>query len=574
MESLWSGRIARSLTSLVVLGGLITAAVLVLIAASGGQVQGEPAGQEGFLTDIKPYLKGVPGSGYETQPLLSAGDLVPETGSPDGHYQMVGIPDGLGATQEGDRTEPGRGDDERGRDDGITRLFMNHEIPQETQSHPLVDTPVSQRGAFVSEYLMAQDGSILSGRRAFDTVYQDDTFVGAAADTTNATRAFSRFCSGFLGDSRVGFDRPIYLTGEESSRIAGATSTESFDPNGSQSVAIFTDDDGEREAHALSDLGFFAKENTVVAPHTGKRTVAFSLEDGPTTPDSQLYMYVGEKQKTGTVLERNGLVGGTLYVFASDDSAQNSEATVKNGTVQGHWVALQKAQNEIEQEALADAAGAFGFVRIEDGGFGRSNKGFYFNTTGESADPTINHLGRNYRLRFAPNQDPAKQNPTLSVVYNGDQVDAAGQDIAFSPDNLDVVGRLEAIQEDGTNVSRPEMEQRNRDGSVWLVDGSFTSDSIGEFPPRERVAELVGRSEGGRSEGGRDGVRTGAGIWESSGIIDASEFFGKGTYLLDVQAHSPTNPPCPGGETFGPQCKNETVEDGQLLFLRPAGEGG
>lgn len=556
-----SGRIARSLTSLAVLGGLITAAVLVLIAA--GQAQGEP--QEGFLTDIKPYLKGVPGSGYETQPLLSAGDLVPMTGNTDEDYQMVGIPDGLGATLEGNRTEPGRGDDERGRDDGITRLFMNHELTQTTQSHPLVDTPVHQRGAFVSEYLMAQDGSILSGRRAFDTVYQDDTLVGPAADTTNTTRAFSRFCSGFLGDSRVGFDRPIYLTGEETSRSTGASSTESFSQNGSQTVAIFTDDDGKREAHALSDFGYFAKENTVVAPNTGMRTVAFSLEDGPTTPDSQLYMYVGKK-KTGTVLERNGLVGGTLYVFASDDPAKNSEATFKNGTVQGHWVALPKAHDEIEQETLADAAGAFGFVRIEDGGFGRSNKLFNFNTTGESADPTINRLGRNYRLSFDPNQAPAKQEPSLSVVYNGDQVDAAGQDTAFSPDNLTVAGRMEAIQEDGTSASRPEMEERNRDGSVWLVDRTFTSDSPEEFPPRERVAELVGRSEGGR-----DGIRTGAGIWESSGIIDASESFGKGTYLLDVQAHPPTNPPCPGGTTWGPQCKTETVEDGQLLFLRRAG---
>lgn len=552
MGKSWSRRIARSLTSLAVLGGLATAAMLVLIAASGTQAQGES--QEGFLTEIKPYLKGVRGSGYQTKPLLSAGDVVPETENPGGRYQMVGIPDGLGATQ-----------------DTNTRLFMNHELTQQDLSHPLVDTQVYQRGAFVSEYLMAQDGSILSGRRAFDKVYQDDTFVGPAADTSNSTRAFSRFCSGFLADSRVGFDRPIYLTGEETSRSSGATSTDSFNPNGPQSVAIFTNDDGEREAHALSDLGFFPKENTVVAPNTGELTVAISTEDGPRTPDSQLYMYVGVKQTTGTVLQRNGLVGGTLYVFASDDPSKNSEATFKNGTVEGHWVALPKAQNDVEQDQLADAAGAFGFVRIEDGAFGGSNETFDFVTTGESTDPAINRLGRNYRLSlsFSPDQNPAEQNASLSVVYNADQVDEAGQDMAFSPDNVTAAGSREAIQEDGKSASRPEMEERNRDGSVWLVNSSFTSDAAGKFPPRERVAELVGRSKGGR-----DGIRTGAGIWESSGIIDASQSFGKGTYLLDVQAHPPTNPPCPGGETWGPECKNETVEDGQLLFLRQAGAGG
>ena len=205
-----------------------------------------------------------------------------------------------------------------------------------------------------------------------------------------------------------------------------------------------------------------------------------------------------------------------------------------------------------------------------------------------------------YRLRFNRNQDPEKQKPRLSLVYNADQVDAANQDVAFSPDNHAAVGQLQAIQEDGTNSSRPELEQRDRDGSVWLVDGGFTSDAPGEFPPRERVGVLVGRpsvtdqTPPGEA-GGRDGIPTTAGVWESSGIIDVSEFFSgddgssnsgnnsnnsrnnlnkKGQFfLLDVQVYRPTNPPCPGGTTFGPQCVPETVEGGQLLFLRQPDDG-
>jgi hypothetical protein len=50
-------------------------------------------------------------------------------------------------------------------------------------------------------------------------------------------------------------------------------------------------------------------------------------------------------------------------------------------------------------------------------------------------------------------------------------------------------------------------------------------------------------------------------VWETSGIIDVSEIFGKDTWLSDVQAHSPTA--APGGTTV-------TVEDGQLFLLRPA----
>ena len=536
------------------------AATLMVISTGVGQAQQE---EQGFKTAIKPYLKGV--AGWETEPLLSAGDKVPETGVPGSEYQMVGIPDGLGATQD-DATR--RADD---NENGVTRLYMNHELPQAVVSHPRVSTPVYQRGAFVSEYRMAEDGSILSGQRAFDFVFQDDTLVGPAADSTNTTRAFSRFCSGFMADRRVGFDRPIYLTGEETSRSTGASSTDSFNPNGSQTVAIFENDNGRREAHALSDFGFFAKENTLVAPNTGMKTVAFSTEDGPQTPDSQLYMYVGTKQKTGTVLERNGLVGGKLYVFASDDPARNSEANFENGSLAGHWVEIprEERENEVEQEAAADAAGAFGFVRIEDGAFGRQKNEFRFVTTGDSNPPTINRLGMNYKLEFKPDQAPEKQTPVLSVIYNADQVDAANEDIAFSPDNMDVVGRQQIIQEDGTGSSRPEIASRGRDGSVWQVDGAHVSDAPGDFPARERIAELVGSTEGGR-----DGVIVGPGVWESSGVIDVSEFFGNGMYLLDVQAHPPTNPPCPGGTTWGPQCRNETVEDGQLLFLRPADNEG
>jgi hypothetical protein len=508
----------RTVTTAVALGALVT----------GGAASAAAAPSQGFKTTTKPYLVGVPGTGFETEPLITAGDTVPVTGSPDEDYQMVGIPDGLGAVQTRH---------------GLTRVFMNHELNQDVQSHPYADRPVFQRGAFISEWLLGRDGSVLSGQRAFDWVYQDDTFVGPAADTSNSTPAFSRFCSGFMAGHHTGFDRPIYMTGEETA--SGTT----FNPNGGQTVAVF-----DREIHALRDFGYFARENTVVAPGTGRRTVAFALEDGPQTPDSQLYMYVGEKQRQGTVLERNGLVGGDLWVFVSDDPARNSEATFNNGTVSGHWVQLPDAANAEDQEAKADAAGAFGFVRIEDGMFGRSKKEFHFVTTGESTDPTINRLGANYRLRFDPNRDPEDQNPRLSVIFNSDQIDAAGQDGPFSPDNLDTIGSLEAIQEDGTSASRPEMGERGRDGSVWLVDGAFTSDSPLEFPARERIAELTG-STGGKV----DPTPRFPGIWESSGIIDVSNrFHGEGTvFLLDVQAHSSAPPNGP----------TETVEDGQLLLL-------
>ena len=49
---------------------------------------------------IKPYAVGIDGD-YYTKRLLSVGDTVPETSNPAKQFQMIGIPDGLGAHKSG-----------------------------------------------------------------------------------------------------------------------------------------------------------------------------------------------------------------------------------------------------------------------------------------------------------------------------------------------------------------------------------------------------------------------------------------------------------------------------------------
>jgi hypothetical protein len=171
---------------------------------------------------------------------------------------MVGIPDGLGVLRKGK----------------TAHVFMTHEIPKSAVgdlSEPRVGRP-KQRGAFASEWILNKKGEVISGRRAYDTVYQDNTLVGPAAAADNSTPAFSRWCSAFLATSRVGFDRPIFLANEETGPPStGPTVT--FDPKGSQSVAIF-----DNQAHALSKLGHFPKENTIVMRGTGNRTIILTKE--------------------------------------------------------------------------------------------------------------------------------------------------------------------------------------------------------------------------------------------------------------------------------------------------------
>ncbi len=473
------------------------------------------AGPAGGATLVKPYAVGVSGAGYETVPLLSVGDTVPESGNTGRSYQMVGIPDGLGAYQEG----------------GVGALFMNHELTASTLSEPIVGGPLN-RGAFVSRYELGRRG-VVSGERAYDTVHAENGPPMPAPEVGNTTPAFGRFCSGSMAGPEVGFDRQIYLTNEEAD--AGGT----FDPRGGSTVAIF-----DNEAHTLPKLGHFAKENTVVAPGTGARTVMFSLEDGPSAPDSQLYMYVGHKDPSAaSVLTRNGLDNGRLYVFVSTNSTHTTEETFTAGSTNGRWVEIPNAENltQAQLEAASDAVGALGFVRIEDGAFNKTVANeFFFVTTGD-ASSTHNKLGRLYRVSLNAT-NPIDQ-ATLEVIYSADQVITAGGDTALSPDNIDTSSRYLMIQEDGTSASRPVMASKGRDGSIWRFDllSNFAASRVVQLNPP-----------------GRDNIPVGPGVWESSGIIDASTLGDPDGWIFDVQAHPPTTAPVPN-----------VVEDGQLLIMRP-----
>jgi Bacterial protein of unknown function (DUF839) len=510
------------------LGAAFAAALALTVAVAGSGLA---------ATSVKPYVEPV-GTHYQVRALFSVDDKVPLLGgAPGQQYRMVGIPDGLGAHPNGD---------------GTSTLYMNHELNFTALSEPVVGGP-KNRGAIVSQWTLDADGDPVAGRRAYDRIFAENTLLGPAPVVGNEAqmpRQLARFCSGFLAGAANGFDRPIYLTNEES---GGA---ESFDGRGGQSVAIF-----DSELHTLPKLGRFNKENSVVQPGQGTRTVIFPTEDGPATLDNQLYLYVGKKDRSAgaSVLSRNGLDNGTLYVFRSLDPARNSERSFVSGSVTGEWVPIPDAEalTDVELEAASDAAGAMTFVRPEDGAFNPNNRHeFFFDTTGSSsgADDGVNELGRLYSLRLHPG-NPLKP-ATLSIVYNADAVVAAGGDIAISPDNLDASGQYLMINEDGTTESRAVMAAKGRDGSIWRFD--LTKGPVGavgvDVASATRVAQL--------DPPGRDGVPVGPGVWETSGIIDTSGPFGPDTWLSDVQAHPPTTPPA------GPTV---TVEDGQLFLLRPSG---
>lgn len=466
-------------------------------------------------------------SAYETKALLSVGDVVRETSNHRQRFQMVGIPDGLGATKQGEDTI----------------VWMNHEFASSVKSQPVIGGSL-YKGSFVSKWVLKRNGEVESGERAFDSVYVGDTLVGPAAEDVagNTTRPFSRFCSGSLGTRVDGFTQSIYFAGEEDDLSTA------FDPAGGQAVAIY-----DNEAHVLPKLGKFAFENIVPqrrADGTTGKTVLLLQEDGPATPlESHLYLYVGQKSAVGTKLQRNGLADGTLYALKVTGKTAESATDVGGAALDATWVPVPGPESKSAVQLNTDtvAAGAFGFARVEDGAFDKDDPSrYYFVTTGQNA--ANNNLGRIYQL------DLNAADPTgaakLKLVVNADAILKGGGDAPVSPDNVDTASGWLMVQEDGTAPSRIEMGSKNRDGSIWRFPIVPSKGGLVASP--DRLVEL--------DPPGRDGVAVGPGVWETSGIIDTSAVLGPDTWLFDVQAHSPTVPPD----------KASQGEDGQLLLLSPA----
>jgi len=483
------------------------------VVAELGTVSQEYGSFPGIVTSIKPYVVPVSPE-YSVQPLLSVGDRVPRTSNPAEQFQMVGIPDGMGLYPTEYDTYV---------------VYMNHEFGNATTSEPIVGQPLN-RGAIVSTLMLDTDGRVTTADRAYATVWDENTLVGPAADVTNTTPGFARFCSGSLSYKEAGFDRPIYLAGEES----GGAGT--FDGMGGLGIAIF-----DNELHTLPKFGRFPWENTVAQPKKGSRTVLMGMEDGPTTPDNQLYLYVGKKVRTedATPMRRNGLDNGLMYAFVSDTPGKTTELEFTEGSIEGHFEVIPSPEDltDVELEAASDAIGAFGFIRTEDGAFDPKNPDvYYFVTTGSGPG---NQLGRMYKMTL--NSTDPTGHATVEMIYNADQLAAQGIDSPISPDNIGASKDYVMINEDGTTPSRARMETVGREASIWRMlktDRSMT-----------RIAEL--------NPPGRDAIDVPvSGTWETTGIVEIPGF-GKDAWLVNVQAHGPTTAPAAN-----------TVEDGQLLLLR------
>lgn len=521
----------------------------------------------GFKTTESSYLNPAAGSDFTFEPLVTVGDLVPLTeGNGSDQYAFVGIPDAMGATTD--------------RVTGETILFVAHELRSNVESTPIEgETPYL--GAFVSRYVLdGSDASIISGGPAHDELYLETVAVNVGTPKAGDATAFTRFCSGAFAGPAHGMDRPIFLTNEESG-------SGNYDAAGSQSVAVM---DGKM--YTLPALGRLARETTTVMPRRDRNTVVISSEDGGYP--SYVYMYVGTKQRRAAdPLTKNGLTGGEIFVLAgaSGDAGKNASSFTA-GSINTQWVKIEDGRDLTanQLEVAADAAGGFAFARVEDIEFDPANptRTMYVGATGGSG---ANRLGRLYRINFNP-RSPASAG-SMDMVYNADEIVTPGGtytnayigpwftanggsqpslgysggdinngvDFPVSIDNIAVSRDMILICEDRNSPADAVFAKYGRNGGVWSLDlnNGFAAKYQADF--NFSYVES------------RDGISPlSAGRWEASGVIDASEFYGPGAFIINVQGHGAdrSNAPKPSGGTFtAAEADDRFVEDGQVLLMRP-----
>ncbi len=490
-----------------------------------------------LAADVGPSTKDTPyllptDPAFKTISVLSVGDQVPLTGGSIGtQYALAGIPDGMGAFDNGD---------------GTVTLLVNHEIGSALG----VIRAHGGKGAFISKWVLRKDDlKILSGSDLIQKVYGWNAGV-QNFDPTASTINFERFCSGDLpaksafynAKTGLGSEARIFLSGEEggSSGYAVAHVASGVSAGNSYILGSFnlaTNNSG------ISAVGGW--ENLVASPYEQDKTVVVGLNDGGTgVMNNTVAVYIGMKNQTGpTEPDKAGLRGGTLkFVNLDGISAEISDSTTRSTNILSGM------------RFTLTAGGGTKFSRPEDGAWNPLNpREFYFVTTDQLDQKGLGlgaQLGRTrlWRLTFDDIRDPELGGVIEMMVEGG-----SGND-ATMWDNLTVNGEGKILlQEDPGNTSHL--------AKVWLFDpATRTLRKVLQHDPARFFGNLATPSNPFHQDE------------ESSGVIEVTNLGigkpqpGERVYLMAQQAHQADLSALASANIAGGTAS--LVERGQLVFVR------
>jgi hypothetical protein len=465
----------------------------------------------GFLTSAPPMLKPLV-RGVTVKPIITVGDHV-------GSYRFEAIPDGIAIDPRGgDRLD----------------IYVNHEtstVPFPLPPAGLADFDNAQLSHLV---LKAGSAKVLSGSLVIDS-----------------SSNYQRFCSNFFAGAAQGFSRNLVLTNEETSDFVNRTGTAWPPGPGAEQAGVVVAYDPATGLHrSIYGMGRMNHENAVAIPGFGK-AVLVTGDDTFAAPSSQLYMYLANN--ADDVWNDQG----HLWAFKSDDAAVNDYGDLSGSqSVSGRFIEVPDDiadGNQTGLETWSNANNVFQFIRIEDLAYDRNHTNVvYFADTGEPraiADAVTGRLkrgpsgttgpysnGRVFKVVLDPT-DPTVVS-SLSILINGDTAGYGSVGTLHQPDNLETTASSILVTEDPGGHNRFAGSTNARLWKYDLASGAFAPVAV---------------------------VSAATADWESSGVVDASQYFGDGAFLIDVQAHTIfVDQATSGGITY-------KREGGQLLLIRIPG---
>ena len=506
----------------VVVGATAVVSIVTAVPASAAP----PPTATGPSSATPPYVLPV-APGVTITSLLTVDDAR----SASNGYEMVGIPDGLGAYHTSD----------------TVTVLMNHEL----NANEGIVRRHGQQGAFVSELQVnRQTNEVVAGQDFIDPGVQYWNYLTSSyAATPNAagTQAdgdvfpgydarFGRFCSSDLTDpgrlfnlaTRNGYFGQLYFGNEEVG-------------DEGRNFAVTTDG----QATQLPRLGLFSWENTLAAPNRSDTTLVMGQEDAGS---GQLWAYVGTKQRAGGPVDQAGLTNGRNVVADLVNEAISTDAQFRTSVGKGTPTRFDLSEVDWDQSGADQNAEVLtkGLTlnRIEDGAFDPNHPNdFYFVTTAGGNGPG----GGLWRLRWDNIENPA-QGGTLTLLLDGSEG-------LVSPDNLDIdrKGNI-LIQEDpGNNPHLARiMAYRIADGALATVarfnPALFTSGQPGFITQDEEssgILDVTGFYNSFSTPAipgfpGFPGIPGFPGV--SIPSIPGVPGIGtpNGTFLFDAQVHTPT----------------------------------
>ena len=561
------------------------------VALAGDNSSGFKTGQPSMLTAVK--------TGVNITPLLTVGDVL------SSGYRFEAVPDGISVQTRGE---------------GRVDLFVNHETSKVPFPY-VTATPTAANGendfdnAQVSRLILNQHSAgVLNGSFAIPS-----------------SLGYQRFCSNYLATSKEGFSRSILFTNEETPDYVLRQEASWPPPIGSpaerEAGLVVALDVRNGKHHPIYGMGRHNHENDVAIPGYGK-PVVFSGDDtftsGPLTGvfapgvvpgQSQLYSYIAPST--------DGLLAdqGDLWAFVSDTPGVKNyyDVTPGSGTVvTGHFIQVPKDiatglnadgselkaadkgyplpptngswQTDLRSTApvgidgpqwvleyWSDTHNVFQFVRVEDIAYdkrpGMGNVVYIVDsgrgrTAAQSLDtPNFRSTnGRVWKMVLDPN-DPTIVT-SLTVLVEGDDNPVKTLDEIHQPDNVETTSNGLLLAEDpGSSQQFPagSADSNATTARLWYVP-------FGNPAGAEVVAKVNQSADGqGTDVDGRAPGNWGA--WESTGIVDASEAFGPGAFLINVQAHTLWVEKAPGDDNNGDGQPDFTYkrEGGQLSLIRIPG---